>query len=73
MPERITAPCRDCPDRKLHCHRVCERYRSYQALLEAEHEKRRKIYDEIRFITAVKRKSALIGMKNRKSDRRRRR
>ena len=26
---QVEAPCKDCPERKLHCHDGCERYQAY--------------------------------------------
>ena len=31
--KRPTAPCKDCPDRRLKCHADCEKYAEYNALL----------------------------------------
>ena len=27
----MTAPCKDCPDRRAHCHSCCEKYKSWRA------------------------------------------
>ena len=26
----MTAPCKDCPDRRAHCHSCCERYKEFR-------------------------------------------
>lgn len=72
MPEKPTAPCKDCPKRVPHCHSVCERYKQYREQLDSEHEKRRAIMDEADFIRAVKRKAARINQRLQRDNERRR-
>lgn len=32
----MNAPCKDCPERALHCHGTCERYAAYKRAKDAE-------------------------------------
>jgi len=52
----LQSPCRDCPERFLGCHSVCERYRAYKAELEAIYEERKKDFarKEVEFSRAAK-------------------
>lgn len=29
----MTAPCKDCPDRRAHCHSYCEKYKEFKKTL----------------------------------------
>ena len=37
----MLSPCKDCPDRALHCHSRCEKYQVYAEWCEAQREKRK--------------------------------
>lgn len=37
----MLSPCKDCPDRALHCHSRCEKYQVYAEWCEARREKRK--------------------------------
>ena len=37
----MLSPCKDCPDRALHCHSRCEKYQIYTEWCEARREKRK--------------------------------
>ena len=73
MPERITAPCRDCPDRKLHCHSSCERYKQYKDTLEDYKAKKATENAEKAFYADIKGAVKRLRDHKRGSDRRRRR
>jgi hypothetical protein len=56
----MKAPCKDCPDRHLHCHSECERYKTFKQECDELREKRNKIkqaeytIDRIRYAKAYK-------------------
>lgn len=41
----ITAPCKDCEDRKIGCHGTCEKYKDFKTTIETEKAKIRNAYD----------------------------
>jgi hypothetical protein len=71
--EVITAPCKDCQKRQLHCHSSCEEYKAFKQYRDSIREQRYQRIEEIDFLRAVKRKAALINIKAQMSDKRRRR
>lgn len=73
MPEVITAPCKDCQKRQLHCHSSCEEYKAFDQYRREIRERKMKRAEESDFMRAVKRKAALINIKTQLSDKRRRR
>lgn len=59
----MTQPCKNCPDRALHCHGKCEKYARFQAECAAANAKRREareerdtIYAEMRHMAAALKK-----------------
>lgn len=73
MPEVITAPCKDCTKRRLHCHSICEAYKAFRQYRQSVSEQKLKIIDEKDFIKAVKNKAMSINIKRRMRERQRRR
>lgn len=49
------SPCLNCPDRILHCHAECEKYKRYKASLEEHRETERARIEEGNFLREVKR------------------
>lgn len=39
---RLQAPCKECPERHLHCHGECEKYKEYKEQSEKNKEEYRK-------------------------------
>ena len=73
MPEVITAPCKDCSRRQLHCHSSCEDYREYREYRDRVNAEKMKCVEEADFMRAVKRKAARINILLRRDNDRRRR
>ena len=72
MAEKLTAPCKDCPKRKLHCHSLCGDYRAYREYMEMVRELRMQRVEESDFIRAIKRKAANINTRRKLEGKRRR-
>ena len=69
--QEITAPCKDCQKRHLHCHSSCEDYKKFRQYRDHIHEQKMKRVDETDFIRAVKHKATRINIQLRRiSDRR---
>lgn len=73
MPEKPTAPCKDCPHRQLHCHSSCTAYGEYRRHMDELHAEKMKRVDESDFMRAVKRRAARINILLRRDNDRRRR
>jgi hypothetical protein len=41
MNNAIQSPCKDCPDRKLHCHMICAKYLNFQKANKVANERER--------------------------------
>jgi hypothetical protein len=41
MTNAIQVPCKNCPDRKLHCHTTCKKYIDYKKEIEASNARER--------------------------------
>lgn len=48
------SPCKDCGERKLHCHSNCEKYADYRAGINGDTEQRVKVVAETDFRRSVK-------------------
>lgn len=47
-------PCKDCPDRALHCHSACEKYAAFRAEVDAANARRREALDSLDAIITSK-------------------
>jgi hypothetical protein len=72
MSKVITAPCKDCTKRQLHCHSICEDYKAYREYRQSVSKEKMKIIDEKDFIKAVKSKAAHININHKMRERQRR-
>ena len=46
----VTAPCKDCADRKMGCHSICEKYKEFKKISEEEKriiDKKRREYNDV--------------------------
>ena len=71
--QAITAPCKDCQRRQLHCHSSCEEYKSFEQHRQAIREQKMKRVDEAEFIKAIKHKITAYSIRVKRSDERRKR
>lgn len=71
MPDKPTAPCKDCPRRQLHCHSTCTAYKEFRQHMDELHAEKMKYLDEADFMRSVKRKAARINQKLQRDNERR--
>ena len=62
------SPCLNCPDRRLHCHADCEKYKEYKDILERNRAIEYGKTDEANFRRAMKGEVYKRYMKHRKVD-----
>ena len=59
---RPKPPCKDCFDRKLGCHGVCQRYKDWKGILAKEAEARQKELDSFGSLARNKELFRKVGM-----------
>lgn len=62
------SPCLNCPDRHLHCHGNCEKYKAYKATLEEHREIERAHVEEGNFLREMKKAVRARADRRRKGD-----